>query len=103
MRTINGRDEATSKFSVSFTTTAQATGLERTDSPDAAIWYSDGTLRLHNLEGYHCRITSVSGQVLSNCKAASGEENHSVSLLSGVYILTAQKEGERLIFKFVAF
>jgi uncharacterized protein YjdB len=102
MREINGTTEAVSKLNVSFTT-AQATGIERIEAINAAVWYSNGTLRLHNLEGYHCRITSVSGQVLINCQAASGEESRSVSLSPGVYILTAQKESERLIFKFAVF
>jgi hypothetical protein len=77
------------------------TDIARTIASNAAVWYSNGTLRLRNLEGYNCSITSVSGQVLGNFTAASGEEIRPVSLPSGVYMLTAQKEGERLAFKFV--
>lgn len=103
MREINGTAEATGKLNVSFTTAKQPTDIERIEALNAAVWYSGGTLRLRNLEGYNCRIASVGGQVLSNHKAASNEETRPVSLSPGVYILTAQKDGERLIFKFVAF
>jgi uncharacterized protein YjdB len=102
VREIDGIAETVSKLIISFTT-QWATGLERIDALNAAVWYSNGALHLRNLEGYNCRITSVSGPVLSNRKAASHEETHSISLPPGVYILTAQKESERLIFKFVVF
>jgi uncharacterized protein YjdB len=102
VREIDGADEAVSVLQVSFTT-LWGTGVERIDAIPAAVWYSNGALRLRNLEGYHCRITSVSGQVVSNHKAVSQEDTHPVSLQPGVYILAAQKENERLIFKFVVF
>lgn len=102
LREINGTVEATAKLSISFTT-QQETGLAVTAAPDAAVWYAAGVLRLRNLEGYHYRIASVGGQVLIASKAVSDEETRFVSLPPGVYILTAQKGSERLIFKFAAF
>jgi hypothetical protein len=84
-------------------TVLMPTGIAQTAALNAAAGYSNGALRLYNLEGYNCRITSVSGQLLETFTATSGEENRPVSLPSGVYILTAQKDSERLIFKFVVF
>jgi uncharacterized protein YjdB len=100
MRTIDGTDEAVSTLSVSFTT-QWATGVERPDALNAAVRYSSGALRLRNLKGYACHVTSVTGQSLKVLRVNNDEETFAVSLSPGIYILTAQKEGGRKTFKFV--
>lgn len=100
MRTIDGTDETVSTLSVSFTT-QWATGVERPDALNAAVRYSNGTLRLRNLKGYACHVTSVTGQALKVVGVNNDEETFAVSLSPGIYILTAQKEGDRKTFKFV--
>ena len=100
MRTIDGTDETVSTLNVSFTT-QWATGIERPDALNAAVRYSNGTLRLRNLKGYACHVTSVTGQSLKVLRVNNDEETFAVSLSPGIYILTAQKEGGRKTFKFV--
>ena len=100
VREISGTDETVSTLNVSFTT-QWATGVERPDALNAAAWYSGGVLRLRNLKGYACHVTSVTGQALKVVGVNSNEETFAVSLSPGIYILTAQKEGDRKTFKFV--
>jgi hypothetical protein len=97
---VNGVDEVLSTLQASFTT-SWATGTETLSGADAPnVWYADGTLRLTNLDGHVCRIISVTGQTLEIFKAVSGNETRSVTLPPGIYILTAQKEGEGKTFRF---
>jgi uncharacterized protein YjdB len=103
VRDINGVEEAVSVLQVSFTTSS-ATGTETLISAGASdVWYAGGVLRLTNLEGHVCRVISVTGQVQEIFKTVSGDEIRSVSLPPGIYILTAQKEGEVKTFRFVTF
>jgi uncharacterized protein YjdB len=84
-------------------TVAHSTGIPTLAGDRPQAFYADGEPHVRNLEGYNCRIISVSGQLLETFTAVSDEEARPISLPPGVYILTAQKEGARLIFKFAVF
>ena len=99
--TVNGVDETVSTTTRVQFNTKVSTSIGGIDATTAAAWYSGGVLRLRNLKGYAGHVTSVTGQALKVVGVNSNEETFAVSLSPGIYILTAQKEGDRKTFKFV--
>ena len=63
--------------------------------------HASGVLQLLNLEGFDCYVASLSGRLLYKFRPTSPDETHTLRLSKGVYIFTAQKQGERITFKFV--
>ncbi|MDR0749888.1 MAG: Ig-like domain-containing protein, partial [Tannerellaceae bacterium] len=84
------------------TVRSTATDIETLASRQPSVHYAGGVLHLLNLEGYDCYVTSLSGQRLRVIRPASPSETHALRLSGGVYIFTAQKNGGRITFKFVA-
>jgi uncharacterized protein YjdB len=99
--TVNGVDETVSTTARVQFNTKVSTSIGGIDATTAAAWYSGGALRLRNLKGYAGHVTSVTGQSLKVLRVNNDEETFAVSLSPGIYILTAQKEGDRKTFKFV--
>ena len=99
--TVNGVDETVSTTTRVQFNTKVSTSIGGIDATNAAAWYSGGVLRLRNLKGYAGHVTSVTGQSLKVLRVNNDEETFAVSLSPGIYILTAQKEGDRKTFKFV--
>ncbi|MDR3141392.1 MAG: Ig-like domain-containing protein [Tannerellaceae bacterium] len=76
------------------------TDVEALAGRQPSVYYAEGVLRLLNLEGYDCYVTALSGQRLRAIRPASPDETHAFRLSGGIYILSAQKNGERIICKF---
>ncbi|MDR1981532.1 MAG: Ig-like domain-containing protein [Tannerellaceae bacterium] len=100
VREIDGKAEVVSVLHASFTT-GSPTGIDSPTGNQAKVYYENGSLRLVNLEGYTCRVVTLSGQRLQSYRVTLPEEMHHIRLSSGVYILTAEKPGDRKTFKFV--
>jgi uncharacterized protein YjdB len=100
VRETAGVAETVSLLHVSFQT-AWGTGIGTVDRLPAAVRYADGRLHLVNLSGYACNITSVTGQHLKAFQAEGDDQSFALPLAPGVYILSAQKETKRQVFRFI--
>ena len=67
------------------------------------VWYANGTLRITHLDGYVCTVAAMSGQHTHLFRAVSPDESRRVRLAPGVYLLSAEKDGAKKVFKFVVF
>jgi uncharacterized protein YjdB len=65
------------------------------------VYYAGGVLHLVRLEGYDCTLVAAGGQRLATFRPASPDEQRPCHLAPGFYLLTAQKQGERKVFKIV--
>ena len=63
------------------------------------VFYQNGTLFLENLEGYRFYLATMSGKILKSFAPQVPHELYPVSLPSGIYLLTGEKDGDRKIFK----
>ena len=70
--------------------------------PKAHVSHDGNTLRLRGLEGFDCRLVTPGGQTLATFRCASPDETRRHPLPPGIYILAAQKQGERKTFKIIA-
>lgn len=76
----------------------------RTDLfPDARIYYSQGKLYLENLEGCHCTLFNLNGQMMDSFQVNSSKCTYTTSLISGIYVLKIQKQDAIKIFKFITY
>ena len=69
-------------------------------APEAKVFYSNGSLRLDNLNGYTGYVYSIFGSAVSNFKINSDNETKSVNLNSGIYTFTGVKGSEKVSLKF---
>ena len=69
-------------------------------APEAKVFYSNGSLRLDNLNGYTGYVYSIYGSAVSNFKIKSDNETKSVNLNSGIYTFTGVKGSEKVSLKF---
>jgi uncharacterized protein YjdB len=102
VRDISGVAETVSVLHVSFTTLSP-TGVENVFDTRTNVWYANGMLRMENLDGYTCTVMSMSGQHTHLFRVVLPDESRRIQLYRGVYILSAQKDGERKVFKFIVF
>ncbi|MDR1865443.1 MAG: fibronectin type III domain-containing protein [Bacteroidales bacterium] len=82
------------------TASIQPTGTETFEEDAARVYHVAGTLRVLHLEGYVCRVYTLTGQQTHVFRTLSPDETHAVHLPEGIYIFTAEKENQRKIFKF---
>jgi uncharacterized protein YjdB len=99
---IIAEDTAKNKAdSCTVTIRGTTTEIEQTSSLSANVYYTNGSLRIINLDGYVCSIFATNGQKINTFQVKSPEDTQPVRLLSGIYILVAQKDEYRKTFKFV--
>ncbi|MDR1623852.1 MAG: DUF5074 domain-containing protein [Tannerellaceae bacterium] len=101
VRVQNNIAEVISTLATRFKTKANATSAGPSASAPATVSYANGTLCAQNLEGYRCRLIAISGQTVKSFTVNTPNEFHSLALPQGVYILDAEKNGERKIFKLI--
>jgi hypothetical protein len=70
------------------------------DAPPS-VRHDGQALHLRQLDGYECLVAGMDGRVLLAFGAASPDERRDCALPPGVYVLHAQKQGDRKAFKFV--
>jgi uncharacterized protein YjdB len=80
-------------------TVDNATGLESVEANRPKAHYANQTLYLSGLAGYDCTVINIQGQTAATFKVRLPEESRSLPLPAGVYILSAQNQKERIIFK----
>ncbi|MDR0699473.1 MAG: Ig-like domain-containing protein [Tannerella sp.] len=102
IREIQGKADVIHTVISAFTTTSP-TGIEDVSDAQPKAWYANGTLRLENLDGYVCTVISMSGQNMHLFHVVSSDDRRRIQLQRGTYILSAQKDGVRKVFKFVVF
>jgi uncharacterized protein YjdB len=113
VREINGQTEIVTTMHVAFSTpTATANEPPAASLAAPAAWYTAGTLRLTNLEGYRVTLYNLSGQPLTAFPVPTPDESRKLPLPGGVYLLKAEKTdgtdgtngtNGRKVFKFVAY
>jgi hypothetical protein len=89
---------------LSFTTTPAPPPTSIPASISAAspsVDYHNGYLQLFNLDGYLCRLTTLTGSTLSLFQSFSPNYIHHYPLSSGIYLLSVQKESITSTFKFL--
>ncbi|CUP15989.1 Uncharacterised protein [Parabacteroides distasonis] len=64
------------------------------------VIYQNGTLSLEHLDGYHFYLMTMEGKILRTFIARVPHELYPISLPSGNYLLTGEKDGDRKVFKF---
>ena len=69
-------------------------------APEAKVFYSNGSLRLDNLNGYTGYVYSIYGSAVSNFKINSDSETKSVNLKAGIYNSTGVKGKENVSLNF---
>jgi uncharacterized protein YjdB len=99
VRETDGKAEVI-KTEVTTFTTMPPTGTEAVFDASPKAWYASGTLRTVHLDGYVCTVTSASGQHTRQFRVVAPDESHRIQLSPGMYILTAQRNGNRRAFKF---
>jgi hypothetical protein len=66
-----------------------------------SVEYTNGSLSCMQLEGFRISLHAITGQSIATFRPTQAIENYHVPLHTGVYILSAEKGGERFITKFV--
>jgi uncharacterized protein YjdB len=102
VRVQNDVAEVVSTLTTSFKTKSIATSVDPAAIATVVVSYTNGTLYVQNLEGYRCQVISISGQAVKAFTVNSPDESHTLALPQGVYILSAEKNGNRKIFKLIA-
>ncbi|MDR2774010.1 MAG: Ig-like domain-containing protein [Tannerella sp.] len=102
IRETQGRADVIHTEMSAFTTASQ-TGVEGVADAQPKVWYANGTLRLENLDGYTCTVMSMTGQHTHVFGVVSPDDHRRVQLQRGTYVLSAQKDGIRKVFKFAVF
>jgi uncharacterized protein YjdB len=102
VRVQNDVAEVISTLTTSFKTKNIATSVDPAAIATVVVSYTNGTLYIQNLEGYRCQVISISGQAVKAFTVNSPDESHTLALPQGVYILSAEKNGSRKIFKLIA-
>jgi uncharacterized protein YjdB len=101
VRVQNNIAEVISTLTTSFKTKAIATSVDPAAIAPAMVSYARGTLYVQNLEGYRCQVISISGQAVKAFTISAPDESHTLALPQGVYILSAEKNDSRKIFKLI--
>ncbi|MDL2255332.1 Ig-like domain-containing protein [Parabacteroides sp. OttesenSCG-928-K15] len=101
IREENGKAEVIHTEVTAFTTKGSPSGIEESSASQPKAWYADEVIHLENLEGYRVRLFNLNGVNVANCQVRSAYETYIKQLSTGVYILTAEKEGSRKTFKVV--
>jgi uncharacterized protein YjdB len=83
-------------------TVASPTGIEQTADGNARVYYTAGMLYLLHMEGYACTVVTITGQQAAAFRVDSPDDVRQLPLPKGIYILTAQKEGQRITFKLIS-
>lgn len=64
------------------------------------VIYQNGTLSLEHLDGYHFYLMTMEGKILRTFITRVPHKLYPISLPSGNYLLTGEKDGDRKVFKF---
>ncbi|MDD4659327.1 MAG: Ig-like domain-containing protein, partial [Massilibacteroides sp.] len=100
LQEINGKAEVISTLYTTFGAEDPTSNLDlKAKQPRA--YYANGSLHLADLEGYTVTIYTISGQVINALKVSDTHEQHPIPLAKGIYIVSAQKEDSRQVFKIV--
>jgi len=80
-------------------------GVKTEAFPDARAYYAQGKLYLENLEGCHCTIYNINGQVIDNFCVVHSHEIRALHAtpLQSVYFLKIQKQNTIKTLKFVIY
>ena len=70
-------------------------------APKQKVYESNGTLHLHNFEGYECALFSADGKLLDIFNVQSAVETRHANFPSGIYILRSRKEDRINTIKFI--
>jgi uncharacterized protein YjdB len=101
VRVQNDVAEVVSTLTTSFKTKGNATSVDPATIAPVVVSYTNGTLYIQNLEGYRCQVISINGQAVKAFTVNSPDESRTLALPQGVYILSAEKNGNRKIFKLI--
>ena len=86
------------------TVTVTALGNEPVERAEAQVYGKGNTLHVLGLEGFDCRIVSVSGRTIAAFRCVSPDETFRCPLShGGIYILRARRDGMVITLKFVSF
>jgi hypothetical protein len=105
--TATSCDGSVRTASLSFTTSSAPAPPPPTSIPTSitnahpSVDYHNGYLQLLNLDGYLCRLTTLTGHTLALFQSLSPNYLHLYPLPSGIYLLSVQKESVTLTFKFL--
>jgi uncharacterized protein YjdB len=101
VRIQNDIAEVISTLTTNFRTKANATSVYPAAIALAVVSYTNGTLYVQNLEGYRCQVIAINGQSVKVFTVNNPDESRMLALPQGVYILSAEKNGNRKIFKLI--
>ena len=76
-----------------------ATANQLINAGEADIYYVQRMLHLMNLEGYHGYVSNMKGNMISSFNISSADEQHYISLPTGIYVVTAIKDTHRIVKK----
>jgi uncharacterized protein YjdB len=101
VREKGGQAEVIRTEVTAFTTLASPTGLLTPDATTPRAWYAAGALRLEQLDGSECTVNMLNGQTVARFRVTSPSERHAITLPPGLYILAAQHNNGKSVFKIV--
>jgi hypothetical protein len=101
VRSSEGKTEIIRAETVAFTTKGSPpTGIEGVAAAaQSNVWYANNAVHLKNLSGYTVRLFNPNGSCIGNLRVYSDYETCNRRLPAGVHILTAEKDGNRKVFK----
>ena len=97
----SGKTEIIGKADISFKTTGNSTAIQTPSANTAKVYYTSGNLYLQNLQGYTCTVITLNGQMKHSAHVTSSTTILPLNLSNGIYMLVAQKQEEKKVFKFI--
>jgi len=77
------------------------TAVKNVQLEDANVFYSEGTLNLKGYQGYTITVVNINGRTIAQFPATELNTRVPVSLVSGIYMISAVKGNNRNVVKFI--
>jgi uncharacterized protein YjdB len=101
IRDSRGKAEVVQTETLAFTTKGTPSGNETVDIPRPIVRYENGALRIMNMERFSVNLYSISGQFHTRFTVKTPDERHLCPLPQGIYLVTGEKDAEKIVFKIV--